>query len=63
MTLTQYELLIIKRLASGLSASELAKEMSLPPETLGARITTARNRVGAKNTTHLCVMAAKEGLV
>jgi mannose-1-phosphate guanylyltransferase len=54
---------LLALVASGYQFSEIAEMKFLSPLTIRNNLSAARERVGAKNLTHLCVIAVDAGLI
>ena len=57
-TLTRREREVVELLAGGLSGVEIARELSLSPETIRTHLRNAMVRTGAKTRPHLTALAA-----
>ena len=61
--LTSRELDVLKLVASGYSAKEVALYLGITPRTVESKIERVRLKVGARNRTHMVARAAQLGLV
>lgn len=62
-TITPRQLELIALYASGYQLDEIATMKFLSYSTVKNHLTTARERVGAKTLTHLCVVLVDHGLI
>jgi DNA-binding CsgD family transcriptional regulator len=61
--ITPSELDLLALYASGHQLAEIGAMKFLSPHTVRNNLVRARKRVGAKNLTHLCVMAVEAGII
>ncbi|MEO0750717.1 MAG: helix-turn-helix transcriptional regulator [Pseudomonadota bacterium] len=60
--LTEREILIIKLIAAGNSAKEVAGQLDIAPRTVQKHLDNSRLKLDAKNTTHLVALCIAHGV-
>ena len=63
VVLTENDVNILAQISEGLSSTEIAKVVLLSPRTVEAHIDKLRYKFGAKNKTHLIVLAIRAGVI
>ncbi len=61
--LTPRELQILKHVAAGWSAKEVARRIDIAPRTVERHIENIREKLGARNTTHMVSRAFASGML
>lgn len=61
--LTRAELRVVSAMSHGLNREMTADTLGISVETVKEHTKNARRKIGAKNTTHLCCIALREGWV
>ena len=61
--LTARELEVSRLLARGLSAKQIANELSIAPRTVEHHIDHARLKTGTRNRVHMIAHAIQEGII
>lgn len=61
--ITPHQLELLALVANGYQFSEIAAMKFLSPYTIRNNLLTARDRIGAKNLVHLCVICVDAGLI
>ena len=62
-TLTPRQLELLAMYASGFTIDEIASAKFLSYSSVKQNLATARERIGAKSLTHLCVIAVDSGVI
>lgn len=60
--LTRREVEVLKLVAAGLSAKEVAKELMIAPRTVERHIDHIRLKARARNRSHMVALAVRQGL-
>lgn len=63
LNLAPSEVRVMKLTAEGYTATKIAKELRLQPETVKFQQRIARRKLGARNTLHAVVIAMREGVI
>ena len=62
-TLSRRELQIVELAAAGMDYKESARAICISPDTVRRHLANSREKLAAKNTTHLVAMALSRGMI
>lgn len=62
-TLTAREAEVVRLLAKGLSAKQIAAELSIAPRTVEHHVDNARLKTNSRNRVHMIAQAIRQGLI
>jgi DNA-binding CsgD family transcriptional regulator len=63
LNLAPSEVRVMRLTAEGYTATKIAKELRVQPQTVKSQQRVARRKLGARNTLHAVVIAMREGVI